>query len=243
MYLTKSVKMIIASLTLLISQGVHANYMVYPMSESIKAGENKTLKVFSKSPDNQFIKITVKKILNAGTEHEFEEIVKNWDPDSLIVSPSKIILSGGGSKVIRLTQVDPPSEEKLYRVYFEGVRSNNENDKLDTESKKTNATLSVNIILAALVRVLPETEKMKVTVNTKPENITIKNSGNVRVGIKSLNYCSGMKLDKNCKNQVVNRYIYPQQEFMMKNSIKGAFTSLFVTYKNTNGDDVVDRVM
>ncbi|HGV3635720.1 TPA: CS1 fimbrial subunit B, partial [Escherichia coli] len=95
-----------------------ANFMIYPISKEIKGGSSELIRIYSKSKDTQYIKVYTKKVLNPGTKEEYEVDTPNWE-GGLVTTPSKVILPGGGSKSVRLSQLKDISSEDVYRVYFE----------------------------------------------------------------------------------------------------------------------------
>ncbi|EBD0851661.1 fimbrial protein [Salmonella enterica] len=198
---------------LVLSSPARANFMVYPMSALLPSGESTVLRIYSKKNDIQYIRLSVKKVMNPATRLEHEVPVKSWEADSLIASPQKIILPAGSSKAVRLNLISSPAAETLYRVYFESV---NADGSLAAGKKIQGAPemkVSLNIAYAALIRVLPETviNSLQV-VKSGDRSIKIKNAGNVRAAVTGLAFCKKNEMSNDCQKINYRRYIYPQQE-------------------------------
>ncbi len=188
-----------------------ANFMVYPISKDIKEGGSEVIRVYSKSKDVQYIKVYAKKVMNPGTKEEYEADTSNWE-GGLVVTPNRVILPGGSSKSVRLSQLKTPNVEEVYRVYFESVKP--EKQEIASESKSLKTDLSINIIYAALVRVLPKDNKVNVNISYSPENnILINNAGNVRFGIKDILFCKSSTINNDCVKKSYNKNVYPGGSF------------------------------
>lgn len=193
-----------------------ANFMVYPISTVLQGERSSLIRVYSKSSDILYIKSYVVKIINPGTPEEKEINISNWQDNEIIVSPARIIVPAGGERAVRLTSLSQPVQETLYRVYFEGVPSAVDlsgNIKDDISFKDKKASVSINIIYGALVRVLPETKHIQLNVirGSKGE-ISLRNDGNVRVGLAGIELCPTEKNNDKCIYHKYERGLYPQQK-------------------------------
>src|SRR5471030_86898 len=194
-----------------------ASFMVYPMSTTVKNGDqNSLIKIYSKSDNTQYIKVTVKKIINPGTAQEKDETVASWQENNLIASPNKIIVPAGGNKAVRLTQIQSPAEETLYRVYFEGVNSASTDiqqmDVTDPSGKQSKAAVSVNMVFAALVRTVPDKPVAALTANQDAQGqVKLSSTGNIRAGVKGVDFCPQNTVSAGCDHQDIKKYIYPHQ--------------------------------
>ncbi|HAM9020943.1 TPA: fimbrial protein [Escherichia coli] len=203
-----------------------ANFMIYPISKEIKGGSSELIRIYSKSKDTQYIKVYTKKVLNPGTKEEYEVDTPNWE-GGLVTTPSKVILPGGGSKSVRLSQLKDISSEDVYRVYFESIKPEKQDGLSKNKSLKTD--LSVNIIYAALIRVLPKDGKSDMRASLSPKSsLLIKNTGNVRVGIKDAFFCKKTSINNDdCIKKTYNKNIYPGSSFDTE-VIQNGFSHIFI---------------
>lgn len=215
--------------------------MVYPMSAILPHGESTVLRVYSKKNDIQYIRLSVKKVMNPATRQEHEVPVKSWEADSLIASPQKIILPAGSSKAVRLNLISSPATETLYRVYFESVNADGSLAAGEKIQGKPEVNVSLNIAYAALIRVLPETVINSLQVVKSGErSINIKNAGNVRAAVTGLAFCKKNEMSNDCQKINYRRYLYPQQESESRFSYEDGYHWVLI---NTLGEnDKEDRI-
>ncbi len=217
-----------------------ANFMVYPISKDIQSGGSETIKVFSKSKDVQYIKIYTKRVINPGTKEEQEVDIKNWD-GGLIVTPAKVVLPAGASKSIRLTEINKKEQEEVYRVYFESVKPGQQDD-IEEKNGRVNTDLSVNIIYAALIRTSPENPQRKLDVSIESNNVWIKNTGNIRLGIKDVFLCDTTSINDKCAKFSYNRNLYPDMSVDTKLGKKGFSYAVIDTKddRNENSGELIN---
>lgn len=219
----------------------NANFMVYPISKDIKEGGSELIRIYSKSKDVQYIKVYTKKVLNPGTKEEYEVDIPNWE-GSVVTTPSRVVLPGGASKSVRLTQLKASSSEEVYRVYFESIKP--EKHEVLSKSNSLKTDLSVNIIYAALVRVLPKDGKSNMSASLSSEsNILINNTGNVRFGIKDAFFCKKPNVDNNdCIKRTYNKNIYPGSSFdtgVMRNG----YSHIIIDSADDNASNQEGRIL
>ncbi len=199
-----------------------AGFTVYPIAASVEAEKSSLIRVYSKDTDPLYIKTYVKRIVKPGTPDEYEEVVPAWQANSLIVSPGKIIVPAGGNKAVRLTTITPPEKEVIYRVYFESVQPTKEDtvDSTNSTGKETfSSNVSLNIIYAALVRVLPVNKVVDVGASIINDEIVLTGTGTVRTAIKRVELCPTQQSSVECNSHEIKKNLYPEQQ--MHTSVKG----------------------
>ncbi|EOL9123078.1 fimbrial protein [Enterobacter ludwigii] len=213
---------------------VLAAMSVYPMEVSVDTKGTSQIKLISKSDEVQFVKITLKKIINPGTSSEKEVIADESNADEVAVVPAKIALAAGTERVVRIVSLLPPEKETTWRAYFESVdeREFNDNGELNNSVKKS-ATVGVNIIWGALIHVLPITHDPALSYKTSTGEIL--NSGNVRVPIKEIGVC---KVNGQCVWSKVIKTIYPD----MVNSLSGVVFHPGSDYRARYMDETQNRI-
>lgn len=195
-------------MALLVAGSARANITVYPMSMSLGGieagieGGAGSIQVFSKTQDTQFIKVSVKRVLQPATANEHEETVANWEGAGLVVSPPKFALPAGARRVVRIVGLSRPKNEELYRVYFERASVPEE---VTPEAKQPEGSVSVNLIWGVLVQVPPAEPRAELR---RAGTGTLHNSGNVRLGLLEVGRCTGRD-DASCQWSPLNRSLYP----------------------------------
>lgn len=161
---------------------------VYPMETDVGKNGATQVKVLSQSDSVQFIKVTLKRIINPGTPQEEEVFTDTSSSGSLIITPQKLALTAGSERIVRLIALELPPQETAWRVYFEAVSEHEFNEgKGISSSKKSSAEVGINIVWGALVHVAPE--KPRVDAQYIPSSAVIVNNGTVRMKLKEIGTC------------------------------------------------------
>ncbi|WP_172912806.1 fimbrial protein [Pantoea stewartii] len=196
--MNKSVGLIL----MLLSINCYASMNIYPMEAQVTQNGVSELQVSSKSTDVQFIKVIEKKIINTGTKDEKEVSVDMASGDGLTITPQKLALTAGGTRIVRLISLKPPVQETTWRVYFEGVTENKFNNIKVTG--KEAASVGINIVWGVLVHVAPEHVSVDLKYNTDDNSIS--NNGTIRTEINEIAECSK---DSECLWTKYRVNIYP----------------------------------
>ncbi|WP_315389849.1 pilus assembly protein [uncultured Stenotrophomonas sp.] len=163
---------------------VSANLDVHPMRVHVDAGRTTSIRVHAQSPRTQYVRATVKRVVEpaGGAEHEVDE--PTGDAAALAVTPGMFALAGGGSRLVRVIALTPVAEETAFRVYFEGVRGQDPDAPVEPASA-TSATLGVSLVWGVLVNVLPADGRVAMQL----VDGQLHNRGTLRLGIRRIEQC------------------------------------------------------
>jgi P pilus assembly chaperone PapD len=177
--------------------------------------------VINQGDDIAYVKVEVLEVLNPGTEKEERNIVTNPEQIQFVASPSKLAIPAGGRKQVRLVNLAPPGEEKIFRVNFTPV--------LPPLEEKTEG-LGVKFVVAyqvlALIHPAQPTENL--VVKREPKSISFDNQGNTYALISSVRQCD--KDGNNCQDDLGSKRLYVGN----KMAIPLPYADTPVTYKITN---------
>ncbi|MTD28097.1 fimbrial protein [Erwinia sorbitola] len=187
-----------------ISIEANSAMFIYPMEVAIGKNGASQIKIISQDDSIQFIKVSLKKVVEPGTKQEHELPVEADDSTALILTPQKIALSAGSERIVRLVSVIPPKKESTWRAYFESVNEDNFLSSASEGEEKNIASIGVNIIWGALIHVAPEVVIPSLKINADDGQVI--NDGTVRIPVKEWGECG---LDGQCqwKKKIVT--IYP----------------------------------
>ncbi|WMJ71417.1 pilus assembly protein [Stenotrophomonas sp. 24(2023)] len=184
---------------LLIVPNADANLTVHPMRTSVDAKKGTQIRVYSQSPQPQYVQASVRRIANAADADE-QEVEIDPAAAAIAITPAKFALAGGGNRLIRVIPLQPVAQETAYRVYFEGVRGPDENPA-DGGGGTARANLGVSLVWGALVNVVPADGRVAVQLRGS----TLHNLGTLRLGITSVADCEGTR----CTAHELSRSLYP----------------------------------
>ncbi|QIP94562.1 fimbrial protein [Serratia fonticola] len=194
----------ISALLMKISPTSGAMY-VYPMEVSVGLKGASQIKVISQDNDVQFIKVSLRKILQPGTAQENEKVSDASSAAGLIITPQKIALSSASERLIRLVSVMPPEKETTWRAYFESVNEDNFIVQ-PGDSKASTATtrIGVNVVWGALIHVAPE--KVHASLEFIEGSGSVLNNGTIRIPVKGVGVCDKSGL---CQWRNITATVYP----------------------------------
>lgn len=187
---------------LLAAAQVHANLTVHPMRASVEAGKGTRIRVYSQSPQPQFVQASLRRIDNAAAGDETEVEVAP-DQAAIAVTPGKFALAGGGNRLVRVIALQPVEAETAFRIYFEGVRGADEPvaGAIAAAADRADAQIGVNLVWGALVNVLPADGRVAFRI----DDATLHNTGTLRLGVTSIAECLGTA----CVAHDVSHSVYP----------------------------------
>lgn len=201
-------KLALMTLAFGLSSPVAANLVVYPMTSTIGVEQDGIgqIQLHSKSDKVQYIKVSVTQIQRPGTPDEHESPLSPADTLGIVVSPQRTVLAPGASRTVRIIAQAMPSEETVYRVYFEPVAAPDLADEA-TLDQGVQPRIGVNLIWGALVRLLPD--ERRTSISLQQNGGALRNDGTLRVGVLQVGRCADTKGEKDCIWNDVNRSLYP----------------------------------
>jgi P pilus assembly chaperone PapD len=177
--------------------------------------------VINQGDDIAYVKVEVLQVLNPGTEKEERNIVNNPEQIQFVASPSKLAISPGGRKQVRLVNLAPPGEERVFRVNFTPV--------LPPLQEQTEG-LGVKFVVAyqVLVLVHPAQPVENLVIKRDINSIRFDNQGNSYALVSNVRQCD--KDGKNCQDDLGSKRLYAGNKMM----ISLPYTGTPVTFKLTN---------
>ena len=149
--------------------------------------------VINQGDDIAYVKVDVLEVLNPGTEREERNIINNPEKIQFVASPSKLAIPPGGRKQVRLVNLSPPAEEKVFRVNFTPV--------LPPLEEQTEG-LGVKFVVAYQVLVLihPAQPSENLVIKRDSNSIRFDNQGNTYALVSNVRQCD--KEGENCQNEL-----------------------------------------
>ena len=200
-------KLAFLTLVLGLSMPAAANMVVYPMTSTIGAEQDGIgqIQLHSKSDKVQYIKVSVTRIQRPGTPDEHESPLSPADSQGIVASPQRTVLAPGASRTVRIIAQAIPTEETVYRVYFEPVAAPDLEETFSDQGVQPR--IGVNLIWGALVRLLPD--ERRTSISLQQNGGALRNDGTLRVGVLQVGRCADTKGEKDCIWNDVNRSLYP----------------------------------
>ncbi|UEP46741.1 fimbrial protein TcfA [Burkholderia ambifaria] len=220
-----------------VSSIADANMIVYPMAASIRSGGESAaqLRVYSKSESTQYVKVSVKRVIDPATPNEREENGTRSGDNAIVISPAKFALPAGGTRLVRVIPLGTPQKETLYRVYLQPAAPPSE-DVSGTEGD-VSGQVNFSLVWAPLIRVLPKASVPDLAVSDG----TLTNTGNVRLGLLDAGACQSERDESSCQWVRFERSVYPDQQFRLDGLHPAPYVR--IRYRVEGKADVQERVV
>jgi hypothetical protein len=193
-------------LSALLAPPAHANLSIHPMRAAVDTKRGAQIRVYSHSTEPQYVQVRLLRISNPAQVGE-EEVEMEAADAAVAITPGKFALSGGGNRLIRVIPLRTVEKEAAYRVYFEGVRGP-DGTLLEDGEQAAQANVGVSLVWGALVNVLPANGR----VDLQLQGDTLRNVGNLRLGITGLAECSASGA---CTTHDFAKSLYPDAELKL----------------------------
>ncbi|MBF7979199.1 MULTISPECIES: fimbrial protein [Rahnella] len=228
------IRVVVGTLFVCSMSMANAGMYVYPMELTLGQKGAAQLKLISKSDEVQFVRVTLKQIINPGTPEEKEIDADISDAAGVAVVPTKIALASGSERVVRVISMLPPEKETTWRAYFEAVDERIFNETPgDDAIKKSTGNVGVNIIWGALIHVVPQTTR--VALQYQENSGQMINTGTVRLPLREIGICSATGY---CRWQKNIMTVYPG----MKKAAAGVTFHAGETYRAKYLDGINDHL-
>jgi len=187
-------------LTTAVVAPAHANLTVHPMRTSVEVRKGAQIRVYSQSPQPQYVQLRLRRILDPAGEDEREVEVDPAEA-AIAITPARFALAGGGNRLIRVVPLQPVEQEQAYRIYVEGVRGPEVASQAVGAPAAAQAQVGVSLVWGALVNVLPAAGQVQLQLR---EGV-LSNTGSLRIGVTTVAECDGA----HCTAHTVSRSLYP----------------------------------
>lgn len=217
---------------------VSANVTVSPIASVIASDQPQVsvIRVTSQSPSTQYVDVSVRRLVDPATDTEDEVPVSIADGDGLIASPAKFVLAGGATRLVRVVALARPEQESVYRVYFRPTTASEDAPMSDTPDAFV-PDLQVSFVWGALVRVAPKHPRFGLA--RTDDNVSLKNTGNVRIQVNAVAHCTGAT-DDTCEWQDIGRSVYPGMVLAMPETMHALSARVRYRVDGAKGIQVVD---
>ena len=177
--------------------------------------------VINQGDDIAYVKVEVLEVLNPGTENEERNLVNNPERIQFVASPSKLAIPPGGRKQVRLVNLAPPGEERVFRVNFTPVLA-----PLEEQTEGLGVKFVVAYQVLALIHPAQPVENLVTQRNAN--SIQFDNQGNSYALIANVRQCDSE--GKNCQDDLGSKRLYAGNKMV----IALPYADTPVSYKLTN---------
>lgn len=166
--------------------------MVLPVSTRLFNAHPQMIKVRNVGDSPLYLSVRLEKVMNPGMYPEKKIMMRDLPHPGVLATPEKLTLGPNQSRDIRLTSLEEPAQESVYRLYITPVHSL---QVKDAPQDKITAPMSVAIGYGVLVRHMPvpRNQKSSWTHRCEGKQIILTNSGNIRVRLSDMKFTPANK--------------------------------------------------
>lgn len=158
------------------------------------------VEIFNPTDAPMYIQIEPKEVLAAGSDDEERKPIQDPREAGLLVTPNKLVIPPGGTKVVRMVKLGASDKERVYRIgakpIVEGI-----------ESETSGLKILVGYEILAIV--YPSEAEPNLDVQRDGKKLVVKNAGNANVLLREGYQCSSPKLDKEQCTALPGKRLYP----------------------------------
>ncbi|NKB99883.1 MAG: hypothetical protein GKR90_15485 [Pseudomonadales bacterium] len=158
------------------------------------------VEIFNPGDTPMYVQIEPKRVLSPGAETEDRAPITDPREAGLLVTPNKLVIPPGGTKVVRMVKLGSSAEERVYRIGAKPVV-----DGIESES----SGLKILIGYEILAIVYPDNPKSDLQVERAGERMLFRNTGNANVLLREGYQCETPDLEKEECEQLPGKRLYP----------------------------------
>ena len=166
----------------LVACSAHATMELSNVILHFEPGEPNRQDVEVSNPGEEplYVQIEPKIVLSPGSDHEDRAPIDDPRDAGLLVTPNKLIVPPGATRVVRFVKLGSSPTERVYRVSARPIAN---------EIEATQTSLKILIGYEVLAIVYPNNPKPRLEVNRNGKLLTVRNAGNTNVLVREGYQC------------------------------------------------------
>ena len=185
---------------------VHASMQLNNVIFHFEPGEPalQYLEIFNPGDEPLYVEITPTQVLAPGEVNEDRAIIRDPRAAGLLVTPNKLIVPPGTTKLVRLVKVGNSPVEKIYRIAAKPVVG-----ELNAETSGVKVLIGYEV----LAIIYPNNPQPELEVAREGRTLSVKNVGNSNVLLREGFQCDTPELPREECTPLPGRRLYPGNEW------------------------------
>ena len=155
-----------------------------------------------------YVEIQPNLVLSPGEETEDRSVIRDPRQAGLLVTPNKLIVPAGGTKLVRMVKMGNAPTERVYRVVTKPV--------VGQVHGGEQSGLKIMIGYEVLAIVYPNNPKPDLSVERKGQKLFVKNNGNTNVLLREGFQCITPDMPREECTPLPGRRMYPGNEWELE---------------------------
>ncbi|MEM7097342.1 MAG: hypothetical protein AAF541_03715 [Pseudomonadota bacterium] len=160
----------------------------------------KDVEISNQGDEPLYVEVEPHEVLSPGTDQEERSRILDPREAGLLVTPNKLILPPGATKVIRLVKMGNSSEERVYRIAAKPVTGGVE---------ATQSGLKIMVGYEILAIVYPSQPDAKLKIEREGKKLLVQNDGNTNVLLRQGFQCKSPDMPQEECTPLPSRRMYP----------------------------------
>lgn len=192
----------------LISCAAHASMELSNVIFHFEPGEaaRQDVEVFNSGEQPLYVEITPTVVRSPGDAGEKREVIKDPRESGLLVTPNRLIVPPGASKMVRMVKMGNSPDERVYRVTAKPVIGGLEADQ---------SGVKVMIGYELLAIVYPPNPRPDIVVQRNGQQLIVRNQGNTNVLFREGYQCERDDLPREECAPLPGKRVYPGNEWII----------------------------
>ena len=164
------------------------------------------VEISNSGADPLYVEIEPHEVKFPGTENEDRARITDPRESGLLVTPNKLIVPPGATKVIRLVKLGAATDERIYRIAAKPVAGGIDADQ---------SGLKIMVGYEILAIVYPNKLDSDLAVERKGKSLLVKNNGNTNVLLREGYQCEQPDQEKDACTPLPGKRMYPGNEWVL----------------------------
>ena len=192
------------------SIGSEANMVLSNVIVHFEPGQpnRQDVEISNQGEDTLYVEVEPHEMIAPGTGEEGRTPIVDPRTAGLLVTPNKLILPPGATKVIRLVKMGRSEQERVYRIAAKPVTGGVE--------EATHSGLKIMVGYEILAIVYPDAPAPQLDVERQGQMLTVRNTGNTNVLMREGYQCAeAQALPEEC-TPLPSKRMYPGNEWQLQ---------------------------
>ena len=189
-------------LLLLISVSAFASMELNNVIFHFEPGEpsREDVEIFNPSNAPLYVQIEPKEVLEAGSVEEERRLIQDPREAGLLVTPNKLVIPPGATKVVRMVKLGAYDKERVYRIGAKPIV-----DGIESETSGLKILVGYEILAIAY----PSEADPNLNVRRNGKKLIFENAGNANVLLREGYQCANPNMDKEECTALPGKRLYP----------------------------------
>ena len=165
------------------------------------------VEIYNSGDSPMYVEVIPTQVLEPGETNEDRAVIKDPRDAGLLVTPSKLIVPPGASKIVRMVKLENSPYERVYRIAAKPVVAG-------LEAEQSGVKIMIGYEVLAIV--YPNNPKPELVVEREGKILRVRNDGNTNVLLREGFQCATPDTPKENCTPIPGRRMYPGNQWELE---------------------------